>query len=185
MPFLAKISASVRLDGPIAMTASFSFAGMQPDGGGFALHPGIRAHLKFKCATQVLAPRDDVPGTLFSTMSSKPVLIATLSLFFIMVAPAFAAGAREVPVPVRTVAPAYPPALRAKGVSGLVLVKCSIDVQGNVIDASVSKSSNPDFNPLAVEAIRKWKFKPARQDGSAIAVEVTIPIKFDAGEASS
>jgi protein TonB len=118
-------------------------------------------------------------------MSSKSALVATLSLLLMAVPPVFAAGAREVPVPVRTVAPIYPPELRAQGVSGLVLVKCAIDPQGNVTDAIVAKSSNPGFEPRAVEAIRKWKFKPARQDGNAIAVEVTIPIKFDAGEANS
>ena len=74
-------------------------------------------------------------------MSSKSALVATLSLLLMAVPPVFAAGAREVPVPVRTVAPIYPPELRAQGVSGLVLVKCAIDPQGNVTTGAVRGST--------------------------------------------
>ena len=89
-----------------------------------------------------------------------------------------AAGARENPVPVRTVAPEYPTAMRQGHVSGLVMVKCTIDDQGNVGDTTVVKSSNEAFDKPAVEALKRWKFKPARQDGNPVAATVTIPIKF-------
>lgn len=84
----------------------------------------------------------------------------------------------EPPVPVRTTAPEYPSELRRDGVSGLVMVKCSIDVQGNVTEAEVEKSSNPAFEQPAVNAVKKWKFKPAKQDGAPVAIKVSIPIKF-------
>lgn len=58
------------------------------------------------------------------------------------------------------------------------MVKCTIDEQGNVAETNVVKSSNEKFDKPAVEALRKWKFKPARQDGSPVAIQVTIPIKF-------
>ncbi len=89
-----------------------------------------------------------------------------------------AAAGRENPVPVRTVAPEYPRELKAQNVSGLVMVKCTIDAQGNVAETTVVKSSNEQFDRFATDAIKKWKFKPAKQDGAAISVQVTIPVKF-------
>jgi periplasmic protein TonB len=94
------------------------------------------------------------------------------------VTPAFAQSKMEPPVPVRTVAPDYPDELRREGVSGLVMVKCEIDAQGNVTGAEVEKSSNPAFEKPALAAVKKWKFKPAKQDGTAVAIKVSIPIKF-------
>jgi protein TonB len=84
----------------------------------------------------------------------------------------------EPPVPVRTASPDYPPELRREGVSGLVMVKCSIDEQGNVTEAEIEKSSNAAFEKPAVAAVKKWKFKPAKQDGNPVAIKVSIPIKF-------
>lgn len=91
---------------------------------------------------------------------------------------ALAAAGREAPVPVRTVAPEYPRELRDQKVSGVVMVKCTIDEQGNVSQTEVSKSSNDTFNDFATDALKKWKFKPGRQDGSPVAMQVTIPVKF-------
>lgn len=105
-------------------------------------------------------------------------LIPTALLFALLTAPVLAQSKTEPPVPVRTVAPEYPAELRREGVSGLVMVKCSIDVQGNVAEAEVEKSSNAAFEPPALAAVKKWKFKPARQDGNPVAIKVSIPIKF-------
>jgi protein TonB len=92
--------------------------------------------------------------------------------------PAALAQTKEPPVPVRTVAPDYPEELRREGISGLVTVKCTIDEQGNVVDPTVMKSSNPAFEKPALAALLKWKFKPAKQDGTPVATKISIPIKF-------
>lgn len=89
-----------------------------------------------------------------------------------------AQAAVEPPVPVRTVAPEFPTEMRAQRVSGVVTVSIQIDEQGNVTDSAVEKSSNPAFDPAAVAAVRKWKFKPAKKDGAAVAIRVSIPVKF-------
>jgi len=103
--------------------------------------------------------------------------LALLSL--LLAAPLLAADAgREPPVPVRTVAPEYPSDLRRDGVSGMVMVKCTIDEQGNVTEPEVLKSSNAAFDKPAVDAVKKWRFKPAKQDGTPVAIKVTIPVKF-------
>src|SRR6266496_5874431 len=103
---------------------------------------------------------------------------AALLLSCGLLATASAQTKTEPPVPVRTVPPEYPDELRREGVSGLVMIKCSIDAQGNVSEAEVEKSSNAAFEKPAVAAVKKWKFKPAKQDGNPVAVKVSIPIKF-------
>jgi protein TonB len=95
-----------------------------------------------------------------------------------LVAPLAWAQTKEPPVPVRTVAPDYPDELRREGISGLVTVKCTIDEKGDVVDPQVEKSSNTAFERPAIAALKKWKFKPAKQDGAPVATKVSIPIKF-------
>lgn len=84
----------------------------------------------------------------------------------------------EKPVPTKTVKPTYPLELKRDGVEGLVAVSFVIDETGNVISAEVKKSSNVAFEGPAKEAILKWKFSPAKKDGKAVKVRVTIPMKF-------
>lgn len=104
---------------------------------------------------------------------------ASVSLFCLLaIAPLGWAQTKEPPVPVRTVPPDYPNELRRDGVSGIVTVKCTIDAQGNVQDPEVEKSTNGAFDKPALTALKKWKFKPAKQDGSPVSIKVSIPIKF-------
>lgn len=100
------------------------------------------------------------------------------SLFALLALSVSAQTKTEPPVPVRTVAPDYPDELRREGLSGVVMVKASIDENGNVTETLVEKSSNAAFEKPALAAVKKWKFKPAKQDGSPIAIKVSIPIKF-------
>lgn len=85
----------------------------------------------------------------------------------------------ENPAPTKTVKPTYPSELRREGVEGLAAVSCVIDETGVVISAKVTKSSNPGFEKAALEAIEKWKFKPAKKDGKTVKVRVTIPFRFN------
>ena len=104
------------------------------------------------------------------------ILLSAFFLAGLSTVPAFAA--KEPPVPVRTVAPTYPQELRSQGVNGLVMVTCTINEKGDVSEATVSKSSNEKFDEYATDAVKKWKFKPAREDGTPVSVNVTITIKF-------
>jgi periplasmic protein TonB len=111
------------------------------------------------------------------------ILMSTLLRLFALGAfaaalPAVAQTKAEPPVPVRMVSPEYPRDLKREGVSGLVMVKCTVDEQGNVIATEIVKSSHEAFEKPAVDALKRWKFKPAKQDGAAIAMKVSIPIKF-------
>jgi periplasmic protein TonB len=92
----------------------------------------------------------------------------------------FGAEGTEPPVPVRTVAPKFPDEMRRQGNSGIVTVSCLIDEKGNVMDPKIVKASNDAFSEPAIEALKKWKFKPAKKDGEAVAIRVNIPVQFNA-----
>ncbi len=107
-------------------------------------------------------------------------------LFFVLVASLVfgTAAARanesfEAPVPVRMVPPKYPQDMRREGTSGIVTVKCLIDEKGNITETSVERASNDAFIQPALEALRKWKFKPAKKGGNPVALHVSIPIQFN------
>jgi protein TonB len=106
------------------------------------------------------------------------MLVVGLALLF-AAAPVRAEDQVEPPVPVRTAAPIFPYQLRHEGVSGIVFVSCLIDTDGNVSDTKVVKASDDGFVRPALDAIKKWKFKPAQRDGNNISCRVNIPIRFN------
>ena len=91
----------------------------------------------------------------------------------------YAKSANERPVPIKAPEPDFPESLRKRGVEGIVSINCEIDEEGNVSDATVTKATHPDFEKPAPDAIRKWKFKPAKKDGKPVKVRVTIPFHFN------
>lgn len=82
------------------------------------------------------------------------------------------------PVPVRQVAPVYPAAMIDSGLRGAVAVEFVIDKEGVVTGARVLESNNPGFNEAALEAVRKWKFKPARTEGKPVEAKMRQLIEF-------
>lgn len=85
----------------------------------------------------------------------------------------------ERPVPVKAVAPDYPEEMLKEQVSGIVTVKLLIDENGDVLERAVSKSTRQEFEPAALAAVEKWKFRPARKAGVAVRARITLPIKFN------
>ena len=88
----------------------------------------------------------------------------------------------EAPVPIRTVAPAYPAALRQANIQGLVSVQIVVDEAGAVIACDVVKSTRDEFRQPSVEAIQAWKFKPSKVAGKPVKVRLTVPLKFTVEE---
>lgn len=109
-------------------------------------------------------------------------LTAYSLLACLLAAPRLAAETKEPPVPVRTFAPDYPPDMLRGRVSGIVTVKCTIDEHGNVTDTEVVKFSQTAFEQPALDALHKWKFKPAKLDGVAVSAKAVIPVQFVAPE---
>ncbi len=88
----------------------------------------------------------------------------------------------EKPVPVKTPPPRYPDTLRRDGVAGMCAISIVIDEKGTVVQSTVAKSTHPEFEKPALEAVERWKFKPAKKDGNAVKVKVTVPLRFSVEE---
>jgi protein TonB len=113
-------------------------------------------------------------------LASYSRLSLVCALTFLLPAAALRADDKsEPPVPVRTVAPEVPVSFSRLGSPGLVTVSFTVDDKGNVVDEKIVKSSNPDLDEPALRAIRKWRFKPARKDGTPVASHVAMPMKFN------
>ena len=83
-------------------------------------------------------------------------------------------------MPTKTVPPTYPNALKTEGISGMVTVSLTVDEKGNVANVVVKKSTRPEFEQPAIDAVSRWKFEPAKKDGKPVAVQVVVPVKFSA-----
>lgn len=68
----------------------------------------------------------------------------------------------------------------AKGfrISGTVLVGLVVSSKGEPMEVHVVKSLDKDVDDTAVDAVKQWKFDPAKKDGRPIAVRVTVEIRF-------
>lgn len=76
--------------------------------------------------------------------------------------------------------PDYPTELRRAGVTGVVTIEATIDRSGQLLSPRVLRSSHPELEDLAMNAVSKWRFEPATKNGVPVdvlfQVEVTFPM---------
>jgi protein TonB len=76
--------------------------------------------------------------------------------------------------------PHYPEAARRHGVEGTVTLRFEVLASGKVGTVQVQRSAGrTDLDRAAVEAIQTWLFEPARRGKEAVAVWVTLPVRFE------
>jgi TonB family protein len=49
---------------------------------------------------------------------------------------------------------------------------------GRVEDLRIESSSRPEFEPPALEAVRRWRFKPGEKNGEPVRTYMRLPIRF-------
>jgi len=72
----------------------------------------------------------------------------------------------------------YPEIAKRAGVEGKVYVLAFVDEKGNVTKANVIKGIGAGCDEAALDAVLKTKFKPGKQRGKPVNVQVSIPIVF-------
>jgi protein TonB len=75
------------------------------------------------------------------------------------------------------VAPGYPMLARDSHVEGVVILDLIIDEHGTVTSTRVLKSVAL-LDQAAIDAVRRWRFTPARLNGEAIPVVMTVTVSF-------
>ena len=77
------------------------------------------------------------------------------------------------------VRPAYPSAPRRLGVQGTTMLRVHVLADGRIGDVLVEHSAgHPDLDQAAMEAVRRWRFEPARRGADAVAMWVLLPVEF-------
>ncbi len=82
------------------------------------------------------------------------------------------------PSPVRKVDPRYPPVLIEQRVEGEVRLYAIIRADGTVDSVQVLRSVHPDLDRYSMEALVKWRFRPAGRKGKPVDVEAVVSIPF-------
>ena len=97
--------------------------------------------------------------------------------------PQYFVAVEEMPEPIGGIAGiqskiVYPEIAKRAGVEGRVYVLAFVDEEGNVTKVVTSKGIGAGCDEAAMEAVRKTKFKPGKQRGKPVKVQVSIPIVF-------
>jgi TonB family protein len=79
--------------------------------------------------------------------------------------------------------PSYPQIARANRVAGEVTLDALVDETGTVKDVKVITGPLL-LREAAKDALRRWKYEPARLDGKPTAVHLTVTVKFQNNQAS-
>lgn len=119
------------------------------------------------------------------TIKSKPPIAMKKSILLSLLAALFLAGASALhagtaqPMLKKGEMPEYPDIARAQAIEGVVVIAALVDEKGRVFGAEVVQSVHKSIDKAALEAVKKWAFVPAKQDGEPIMKMVHIPIRFE------
>ena len=84
----------------------------------------------------------------------------------------------DMPVVLSEVKPSYPKEAREERLEGTVALDVLIDDQGKVRQVSVIEGP-AIFRSGAIEAMKKFRFRPASVDGKPVAVRIRYSLKFE------
>ena len=99
------------------------------------------------------------------------------------VAPTYFVAVEEMPEPVGGIKGiqekiVYPEIAKRAGIEGKVYILAFVDENGNVTKAQVLKGIGAGCDEAARDAVLATKFKPGKQRGTPVKVQVSIPIVF-------
>lgn len=75
--------------------------------------------------------------------------------------------------------PPYPAEARSQRLEGMVLLLVGVDTEGHVTSVRLHQGSGyAILDRAALEAVRNWRFTPARQGDRIIPATVEVPVRF-------
>ena len=84
----------------------------------------------------------------------------------------------EPPKLLREVKPDYTEEARIKRLAGEVVLEIVVRRDGSVSDLKVIKGLGGGLNERAIQAVRQWRFSPARRQGTPVDVTVEVAVEF-------
>lgn len=82
------------------------------------------------------------------------------------------------PVPVYKIEPEYSEEARKAKYQGTVVLSVIIDATGKPTNLKVVRPLGLGLDEKAIEAVRKWRFRPGTKEGKPVAVYATIEVNF-------
>ena len=81
----------------------------------------------------------------------------------------------------------YPPFAEKAGIQGRVFVQFVVGQDGNVHDPRIQRGVHKLLNEEALRVVKEMKFRPGKQRGTPVKVQMTLPVSFKLkqGEAPS
>jgi TonB family protein len=74
--------------------------------------------------------------------------------------------------------PDYSEEARRARFQGTCVLWLIVDSDGNPRDIKIARSLGKGLDEKAIEAVRKWKFEPARKNGKPVAVQINVEVSF-------
>ena len=76
------------------------------------------------------------------------------------------------------VEPEFSPKSKEAYVEGVVRISTVVDADGSPIAYRVTSGLNAEEDRTAVEAYKKWKFKPCTKNGQPVNVRLSVEVEF-------
>jgi protein TonB len=87
-------------------------------------------------------------------------------------------GGVTAPLLISKVEPEYSEEARKAKYQGTVLLYIEVNPSGQAVNVRVVRSLGLGLDEKAMDAVKKWKFKPGYKDGRPVTVQATIEVNF-------
>jgi len=144
-----------------------------------SMDPSLTLVPELNIAQEVLQSRlETMPRVVMDTPVLSPPLPPTIETNEAPPPPAPRIGGQVEPAQlVKQVVPVYPPMARSARVQGVVTVDAIIQPSGKLTEMKVV-DGHPLLIEAALEALRQWRYKPAKLNGTAVESPVHINVSF-------
>jgi TonB family protein len=83
------------------------------------------------------------------------------------------------PRPIYTPEPEFPAKANKENYQGMVVLNVIVDEGGKISRIALVRPQGMGMEEAAIEAVQKWRFKPALKNGQPVAVEMNIEVAFN------
>ncbi len=87
-------------------------------------------------------------------------------------------GDVKAPISISRVEPQYTEVARKARIEGMVIIEAIIDQNGNVTDARILKGLPLGLDQGALDAVKRWKFRPGTLNGQPVPVIWTLTVNY-------
>ena len=142
----------------------------------FSEHPPIST---FKSTSIKLGePTSDKPFAAIEELSFDVQLKLPSATGIVVFQTSGTGGGVTPPTTISAPDPEYSEQARQKRYEGTVRLWCIVDVDGLLKDIRVQRSLGEGLDQKAIEAVKKWKFRPATFEGDPVPVMINIDLNF-------